>query len=68
MAGQRTVTAPCRDSGDEATRLRRLMLVIRQACYFIADEMGKEYGMERPCKRCERLAPRRADETGRRVD
>lgn len=39
---------------DDATeaRVRRLVMVVRQACYFIADELGKEYGLERPCKRC----------------
>lgn len=35
-------------------RLRRLVMIVRQACYFVADELGKEYGLERPCKRCER--------------
>lgn len=41
----------------EATRddrVRRIVMIVRQACYFVADELGKEYGLERPCKRCER--------------
>lgn len=40
-------------------RLRRIVLVIRQACYFIADELGKEYDLSRPCKQCDEQATRR---------
>lgn len=34
-------------------RLRRLMMILRQACYFIADELSTELRMYRRCKVCE---------------
>jgi hypothetical protein len=34
-------------------RLRRIVMIVRQGLYFIADEFGKEFGLHRPCKRCE---------------
>lgn len=35
-------------------RLRQALLAIRQAFYSAADELGRLYDLERPCKRCDR--------------
>lgn len=58
-------TAPTRDTrpaNDDATqqRVRRLVMIVRQACYYVADELGKEYGLDRPCNAC-RQARRERD-------
>jgi hypothetical protein len=45
---------PTAAAQDSETRLRRIVMIARQGLYFVADELGKEFGLERPCKRCER--------------
>lgn len=47
----------------EAERQRRALLAIRQAFYSAADELGRLYDLERPCRECER----RRRETGQRT-
>lgn len=37
-------------SEDAGAQLRRIALIVRQGLYFVADEIGREYGMQRPCK------------------
>ncbi len=34
-------------------RLRRVAMILRQGLYFVADELGREFGIERPCKSCD---------------
>jgi hypothetical protein len=42
---------PATTEADE--RLRRAVMAIRQAFYSAADELGRLYGYDRPCKVCE---------------
>jgi hypothetical protein len=38
----------------DSERLRLALLAVRQLAYGLADELGRLYDLERPCKRCER--------------
>ncbi len=53
MADLRPLPQPApEESADE--RLRRVVLIVRQGLYGIADELGRVYGLDRPCKDCDR--------------
>lgn len=54
------------DANATEARLRRVVMIVRQGLYFVADELGKEYGLERPCKQCEqRRRASRAQDTSK---
>lgn len=40
-------------AASQEERLRRIVMIVRQGLYLIADGIGHEYGLERPCKACE---------------